>query len=445
MAAFDFDELRNKYGFFLFKRLDQKYDKGLLTVSFFYEIPGLQSFETKWIFPASIPSKTDDQILERLLFSLGMVEAISYYKCTCAEVVEVPFAMLDEKQRAWWEKLIWKGLGEFRYVNGIESDPESFVTVRGPLRGSVIPFHDISEYSGVLVPVGGGKDSVVSLELLKGEKITAYTVNCSEAEEKCIEACSHCTSHLRAGRILDKKILEMNQKGYLNGHIPFSAVLAFSAVVTAYLNGIRYIALSNENSANESTVRDSDVNHQYSKSYEFEQDFNTYIEGLTDSDIHYFSLLRPLSELQIASCFARFKQYHKVFRSCNKGSKQGIWCCDCPKCLFVYIILSPFLSDEELTIIFGENLLNKESLDEYFTELCGIAENKPFECVGTRAEVMACLGDFVKKGRTSLLTERHKEFIEKNAPDIGPMLRKWNDENDVPKELLSKIKEAVLS
>ena len=441
----DFNELRKKYGSFVFSGYETEYEDGQLKVRFKYTISGLESFVTKWTFPVTCPEKENSEILERLLFSLGMVEGISYYKCTCAEDFEVPFSMLDERQRLWWEKLIWLGLGEFRYINDIKAERESFVRVASPLRNDCTPLHDPFEYSGVLVPVGGGKDSVVSLELLRGEKVIAYTVNCSEAEKSCINACDHCISHLEVRRVLDKKILEMNEKGFLNGHIPFSAVLAFSAVVTAYLNGIKYIALSNENSANESTVKDSDVNHQYSKSYEFEKDFTEYIKGLTDSDIHYFSLLRPLSELQIASLFSKYKQYHKVFRSCNKGSKQGIWCCDCPKCMFVYIILSPFLSDDELTGIFGENLFDKESMDLYLRELCGIEENKPFECVGTRAEVMACLGEFVKKGRKSLLTERYREFILQNAPDPKVLLGAWNDENNVPGDFIDVIRTAVFS
>ena len=67
-------------------------------------------------------------------------------------------------------------------------------------------------------------------------------------------------------------MLQLNSEGYINGHTPFSAIVAFSSVLTAALNGQKYITLSNENSANESTVKDSKVNHQYSKSYEFELD-----------------------------------------------------------------------------------------------------------------------------------------------------------------------------
>ena len=207
------------------------------------------------------------------------------------------------------------------------------------------------------------------------------------------------------------------------------------------MSGNRYIVLSNETSANETTVKDSFVNHQYSKSFEFEQDFVSYIKEVTDSDIHYFSLLRPLTEMQIAWLFSKCKNYYEVFRSCNAGSKQGIWCCNCPTCLFVYIILTPFLSQEDLVHIFGENLLEKDSLDLDFRELTGIEENKPFECVGTRREVLVALKTFVNRGEKSLLTERYKETIEAAPGELDGMLSEWVSENQVPEHFLEVLKE----
>jgi hypothetical protein len=192
-------------------------------------------------------------------------------------------------------------------------------------------------------------------------------------------------------------MLDLNKQRYLNGHTPFSALVAFSSVIAGYLNGLRFVALSNESSANESTVAGSYVNHQYSKSFEFEEDFRYYEKKYLGSGVYYFSFLRPLAELQIAMLFSRFKKYHSVFKSCNVGSKQDIWCGHCPKCLFVYIILSPFLSLNELDNIFGKRLFEDESLQEDFDKLCGILPEKPFECVGSRDEVNASLAETIRK------------------------------------------------
>ncbi len=163
--------------------------------------------------------------------------------------------------------------------------------------------------------------------------------------------------------------------------------MAFSSLISAYLYGLPYIALSNESSANESTVFGSTVNHQYSKSFRFERDFHEYAKMYLPGSSYYFSMLRPLSEFQIARYFAGRRQYHGIFKSCNVGSKEDRWCGHCPKCLFVYLILSPFLKGEELEAIFGKNLLEDESLYGTLKQLTGLLEEKPFECVGSRSEV----------------------------------------------------------
>lgn len=441
-----FEELRKTYKTFEYTGYETEWigDEGdaecsKLQVRYHYEIPGLTAFSTRWVFPAT--RLQSDAILDELLFSLGMAEAISYYKCACPERVNVRCGQLDADQISWWEKLFYKGLGEFQYRNGIKvSQDELLHIVCESEVAHSLPLHDDTSYDGVMVPIGGGKDSVVSLELLRDREVYTYSVNESDTIRNVIACCDHVRGNLPAKRILDKKIIELNSEGYLNGHIPFSSVVAFSTVITAYLNGIKYIALSNESSANESTVKDSFVNHQYSKSYEFEHDFTDYISALTDSDIHYFSLLRPYAEIRIAQMFAEHKAYHRAFRSCNAGSKQGIWCCNCPKCLFVYIILSPFLSEDELTDIFGEKLLDKESLDKDFRELAGIDENKPFECVGTRSEVCAAIRRYVSRGGRSLLTDRYADYISTLADDLDELLSETSAEHGIPDELAYTIR-----
>ena len=167
--------------------------------------------------------------------------------------------------------------------------------------------------------------------------------------------------------------------------------------LVSYLLGKKYVALSNEDSANESNVVGENINHQYSKSLEFENDFRRYVSTYISEDFDYFSFLRPLSELQIAMLFAGNLHYFDVFKSCNVGSKQDIWCGNCPKCLFAYIILSPFINPEVLNRIFGKSMLDDISLKNYFDELVGISPIKPFECVGTRDEVNEAIDLIVKK------------------------------------------------
>ena len=343
--------------------------------------------------------------LDWIVFNIGMVELVSYWKCACPPTVKVLCGSLTDEQVAFWEKLYWNGLGEFFYTNGIEETPEAFMVVESGKRKvesdstshasaklSTLRFPLSTHY---LVPVGGGKDSVVTLELLRraGKQIRPLIMNPRGATVECARVAGFPMDEvLVIRRSIDPVLLELNKQGYLNGHTPFSAMLAFYTLLASTLSGVPNVALSNESSANESTVAGSYVNHQYSKSLEFEDDFRGYCPTF-----NYFSFLRPLSELQIAMLFSRFTAYHDVFRSCNVGSKQDIWCGHCAKCLFAYIILSPFIEPARLNAIFGKPMLDDLTLEHEFRQLIGEAETKPFECVGTVSEVRQALGMALKR------------------------------------------------
>lgn len=335
------------------------------------------------------------EAMEALVFNIGMVELVSYWKCACPPRVEVRCGCLNEQQVAFWRKLYWHGEGEFFYVNGIKAREGDFVTIQS--NNDMRPFAPSSKAMDAapsyLVPIGGGKDSVVTLEALRkaGCDVLPLIMNPRGATKLCAEKGGFDLDQvLVIRRGIDTKLLELNQQGYLNGHTPFSAMLAFYTLLAAQLSGRQNIALSNESSANESTVAGSDVNHQYSKSLEFENDFRRYVKDHI-GQYRYFSFLRPLSELQIAMLFARHEKYFDVFKSCNVGSKQDIWCGHCAKCLFAYIILSPFIEPATLNGIFGKNMLDDEAMRHEFEQLTGKTAVKPFECVGTRSEVNSAL------------------------------------------------------
>ena len=233
----------------------------------------------------------------------------------------------------------------------------------------------------IIVPIGGGKDSAVSLELLKSSslKLFPFIINPRGASLSTIKQAELPEENmLLAKRSIDPALIRLNKQGYLNGHTPFSAMLAFTSLLQAYITNTKYIALSNESSANEPSVADSHVNHQYSKTFEFESDFRNYYKNYITPDIEYFSFLRPLSELQIACLFSRIKNHHYTFRSCNVGSKTDSWCCNCPKCLFTYIMLAPFIAETELNAMIGENLIIKPSLKTIARRITRIDRSKTF-------------------------------------------------------------------
>ena len=337
--------------------------------------------------------------IDAIVFNIGMVELVSYWKCACPPTVKVLCGALSDEQIAFWRKLYWNGLGEFYYTNGIDETPEAFMHVQCEPGSHSSAFHVIQGTDKYLVPIGGGKDSVVTLELLRraGKSVRPLIMNPRGATVECAaKAGFPIDDVLVIRRTIDPTLLDLNAKGYLNGHTPFSAMLAFYTQLASVLSGIPNVALSNESSANESTVLGTTVNHQYSKSLEFEDDFRAYTHGF-----NYFSFLRPLSELQIAMLFSRFTAYHDVFRSCNVGSKQDIWCGHCAKCLFAYIILSPFIAPERLNAIFGKSMLDDTTLRTEFLQLLGQAETKPFECVGTVSEVNTALSMAIERWYTT--------------------------------------------
>ncbi len=392
-----YESCRKAYPDFFYKACTVSDTPTELGVTYHFEIPGLSVFEPSWSFPKSASYSVEisgNRTLQSMLFGLGMVELISYWKIACPPRVVVSAGTLTRAQILWWKELYYLGLGEFFYTNGITADPEHFMELvsDGPEpAGNPMPS---SAPNGCLIPVGGGKDSACTIEILKksGHPLKTCIINPRGATLKTVEAAGLSKSDsVHVKRTLDPRMLALNKEGYLNGHTPFSALVAFSSLITAYLHGLRYIALSNESSANESTVADSTVNHQYSKSFKFELDFHNYEKEFIGSGIHYFSLLRPLSEFQIARYFSGAEAYHDIFRSCNAGSKQDIWCGHCPKCLFVFLILSPFLSHKRLVDIFGTDMTDDPDRKTDFEKLTGIQKEKPFECVGSRSEVNAAV------------------------------------------------------
>lgn len=434
-----YDELREKHRSFIYHSYEFSEQDGSTLLRFHFSIDEYH-FYPQWTFPEPLSALDfDRELADRTAFSLGMAELVSYWKCACPPTVEVCCGGLSAQQKLWWKKLYFNGLGEFFYRNGIKPDFSTFMTIEAP-EAAPLTARD-NRLSGFMVPVGGGKDSVVTLELLKshGAEISAYIINPRGATLGCAAAAGIPESRIIAPkRTIDKQLLELNKLGYLNGHTPFSAVVAFSAELFACVKGLRYIALSNESSANESYVEGTAINHQYSKSTEFERDFREYCEkylGGYSRCPEYFSLLRPWSEWQIAREFVKHPQYFGIFQSCNLGSKTNSWCCNCAKCLYVYILLAAFLDDGVLTGIFGCNMLEKRELSGMLDGLVLDGEDKPFECVGTKDEVRLSLEMAWgrRKSDPPALLRRWRELF----PEYSPVsLENFSDpDNFVPAEL----------
>lgn len=475
MKNIKYQELRDKYNTIIYHDYHLSQDLEKISIEYDFEIVGLERFKPQIIIfkknlekinPELNLEKIDleDPILRNLAFNFGMEDLINYFKLTCPRNILIECGYLDKNQEDWFKKLYINGLGEFFYINNIDFPGDDFIKFSSNKNLKFENLNNKKELKGNLVPVGGGKDSCVTLDVLEKirEQNATFIVETNfyiGAPNNVVKEADYEESTIYAKRILDKKMFDLNKQGFLNGHTPFSAMLAFLTNMVAYIAGKKYVVLSNESSANEPTVKDTKINHQYSKSIELENDFRWYVDNYLKTNVEYFSLLRPLTEIQIAKLFVKTNNFRKSFKSCNAGSREDKWCCNCPKCLFVYIMLSPFVSDDELDYIFGENLYEKEELKNIFIELIGKGKTKPFECVGTVDEI-----NFALCKKIQLLKDNNIElpklldiylkeimnsdmskielYIEENENKLMNSYNEENNLNDVFEELLkSKLNE----
>ena len=400
-------EHRHRHPIFHFHSYQYKFETSeKLIVSYDFEIERLGSFKPQLEinFPTGFKNNLSPEYYCHLAFQYGLVEMISYWKATCSPLIRVHCGVLTNEQLLFWNDLFFQGLGEFRYKNQITSNIKDFVTIecdeQEPEKS--LSYHHNVNIKSLVIPIGGGKDSVVTLALLCENKLNPFLffLNPRESSFKIAEASGVPKSNwIIAKRQIDKNLMLLNDQGYLNGHTPFSALLAFMTMFASIPLGIKHIVLSNESSAEEGNAlfHGQMINHQYSKTFDFEKKFDRYAQKYLSNETKYFSFLRPLKELNIAKLFSRYSKYHPYFKSCNVGQKKDIWCGQCSKCLFVWVILSPYMTLTAMEKIFGKNLwLDSEQLDT-LKELAGIKGNKPFECVGTIAEVRTALALSLKK------------------------------------------------
>jgi hypothetical protein len=329
----------------------------------------------------------------RVLDLLHVVAGVSYYKVGAPRRIVAPSAVPAEAA-ALFTAVYTLGLGEYAYRNDLPYVLD--LTVETP---GVAPAADpVDNADGrPLSAVGGGKDSIVTLEVLRaaGFDPVPFSVNPNPVIVN-VGAASGLPA-LAARRRLDPKLFEVNKAGALNGHIPVTAINSLIAIATAVLHGLGPVVMSNERSASDPNLiwNGHEINHQWSKGVAAEGLLRAAVTahaGLTEP---YFSFLRPLSELHIARLFARYTAYDDVVTSCNKAFKLHDptvrWCGDCDKCRFVYLAMAPFMDRDRLTRIFGEDLFADPAQIPGYLELLGIGGHKPFECVGEVEESVVAL------------------------------------------------------
>ena len=494
-----------------------EFDKKTLHAKFFYSFDDKQSFTEEIDFSSDFLHVRNDfqqEIFNNFLFSLSIAIWISYYKLYPTKELVVKSWFLTEEDKQFWQKFYLNWLWEFLYKNKINPNWLFNFVNESDKKYEKIEFKTSDK---IFLPIWWWKDSIVSTELLKNNWFS-YTPfifgKIDTIKENCLKVMKQESFLVK--RKLDENLFRLNELWYYNWHVPITWIISFVLLCSAYLYDYRYLILSNEKSANSwntkiwkcgneekwkcknlnsmsswTNVKDSfssiislnenlmdsslnsewqiiynrklttddflEVNHQYSKSLEFEQDLDIYIKRNLSNEIKYFSLLRWMYEIKIAEIFSKiWKDYFGVFSSCNKNFKiwkidwkkdkkstkllncqsgepkssawLGIvseslkgncnyydswlnsewqrqwfcsstkyWCNSCPKCAFVYAVLRPYLTDTEIMLIFWKELYENKDLENLFKELLWVKWIKPFECVWEEEEVVYAMNEALAK------------------------------------------------
>jgi len=359
---------------------------------------------------------------ERALQLLHLIAGVSYYKAAVPKALRIESYSIDGDTAALLEDIYVHGLGEFAYRNGLDLHGRIRFPHGGPSSTPVPPLR-LREHA--LVAIGGGKDSLVSIEALRNLGIAQAVTWIGGSQ--LIAACAQRTAlpTLNIGRQLAPQLFEYNRQGAWNGHIPVTVLNSAIMVFAAVLLGVGQVVFSNERSASYGSPIEGtgEVNHQWSKGWACERGFAAEVRRTVAADLRYYSLLRPLSELAVARQFAKTDHYDSWFSSCNRNfhllgeRPANRWCGVCPKCHFVFLALAPFMSKPRLVGIFGRNLLDDPAQTGGYDALLEYKDHKPFECVGEGRESRAAM-----QALTTRPEWREDALVQRFAHEIRPQL-----------------------
>ncbi len=414
-------------------------------------------FTSTLVFPRPVKVKTDKTTLNKLLRGLHLMLGISYYKLYASKKIKLN-EPISKEQAEFFNIVYRKGLGEFFFDNNL--NPKTIA--KFPYEIKINAREKIKNVyyrnNRVLVGIAGGKDSIVASKLLKeqGEDITGFIVDTQGGDtmqipDKIAEIMGIDAIKIR--HILDEKIYNLspaclpaqagagrstlfprqardrlskereNMEGSFSGHVPFSAIVAFIGIFCAYLYEFSYVVAANEYSSNYGNIvyKGETINHQWSKTSEFENLFQKYVKSFITPNIIYFSPLRQFYEIRIVEMFSKYKKYFPSFTSCNENFKkiskleeENFWCGKCPKCIFIFTMLSAFLYKNEMHNIFKKNLFDDKELFPLFNDLLGFGKLKPFDCVGTFEEMRVAFYMASKKYKNSAAIKKFMPKVKNN-------------------------------
>lgn len=404
--------------FSVFRILPWTLDQTTRTVTLRYAFDDIHQFAEHVTLAASLPVGDGGAELAGRLAGvidlLAVVAGVSYFKIGAPRRIEVDFALTAESL-TMMRRVYDDGLREFAYRASVpiplltEIVADTF-TSAGDIRSSRnTPFGApelLDRNAGVgvgagnvgprpLLPMGGGRDSALLASMLAPFD-PILTVH---GDNRFIDRLGDALDMQvhRVERTIDPLLFELNRGPAINGHVPVTAINSLIGVLTAVLVGATDVVMANERSASAASLTTDDgfaVNHQYSKSFDFEELLGNAIVSVGGPG--YFSGLRPWNELAIAKAFAARPFLHPAIMSCNRAfirdpaKRSDGWCGHCDKCRFVWLTLSPFMERSDLVAMFGRDLFHIPPNLAGFAELLR-DDQRPWDCVGEPSEARLAL------------------------------------------------------
>jgi UDP-N-acetyl-alpha-D-muramoyl-L-alanyl-L-glutamate epimerase len=355
------------------------YEVGARTLVKFVDVSALDSRDF---------SVADQYTIAHLLAHVGMSYIPHWFALHDFDSINVCPIRLDSEGVEFYQTYLQHSLAELRLCNGL--DVSKLVNIKVSGRAPTYEPADYRPRTSAVLLNGGGKDTAVAGELLRdiGLPFVWLTLGRTRAMSRMARLSgNHQTLNLE----LSGSLRFIRRGTRYPGHKPLSLLLAFLALLAAFVKRHKYVVAANEYSSNfgNAFVGGVDVNHQFPKSHDFEIRLAQYVSRRISPASAYFSVLRPLYEIQIAKLFSAYPKYFADFRSCNVGNRGDFWCLECPKCAFILLALAPQLHKMQLVKIFGTNAFALPRIRQLILRLCG--PSKPFECVGTREECLLAL------------------------------------------------------
>ena len=228
----------NKVNEFIFESYNFNVEAKTLELN--YSFDGTMHFCEKYHFPFDFVDYSK-QALDQACQLLFVMAGVSYYKAYAPSSVNFRTPILSSEDIAFFKTVYQMGLGEFYYKNNLDPNQtinfatEPIVPIQTPARAG----------EGLLVAIGGGKDSLLSFEILKKshQKIATWSVGHATQLRPLIEKIG--VKHYTIERAIDPRLLALNETGVYNGHIPISALFGSIGTILAILTGYRDVVVSN--------------------------------------------------------------------------------------------------------------------------------------------------------------------------------------------------------